>query len=87
MGSVGFDAYATQQMANTFRTFADKEEVDYSQKEQKFSKTRLAKKPWQWQKKVYESMVLHLDASIDKVEDLSRDVELNRMISRWKSLM
>lgn len=70
---------ATQQMANTFRTFADKEEVDYSQKEQKFSKTELAKKPWQWQKKVYESMVLHLDASIDKVEDLSRDVKLNRM--------
>lgn len=63
---------ATQQMANTIRTFADKEEVDYSKKE-------LAKKPWQWQKKVYESMVLHLDASIDKVEDLSRDVELNRM--------
>jgi len=70
---------ATQQMANTFRTFADKEEVDYSQREQKFSKTELVKKPWQWQKKVYESMVLHLDAAIDKVEDLSRDVELNRM--------
>ena len=70
---------ATQQMANTFRTFADKEEVDYSQKEQKFSKTEFAKKPWEWQKKVYESMVLHLDASIDKVEDLSRDVELNRL--------
>ena len=70
---------ATQQMANTIRTFADKEEVDYSKKEQKFSKKELAKKPWQWQKKVYESMVLHLDASIDKVEDLSRDVELNRM--------
>lgn len=70
---------ATQQMANTFRTFADKEEVDYSQREQKFSKTELAKKPWKWQKKVYESMVLHLDAAIDKVEDLSRDVELNRM--------
>ena len=64
---------------NRFRTFADKEEVDYSKKEQKFSKTELAKKPWQWQKKVYESMVLHLDASIDKVENLSRDVELNRM--------
>ena len=70
---------ATQQMANTFRTFADKEEIDYSQKEQKVSKTELAKKPWQWQKKVYESMVLHLDAAIDKVEDLSRDVELNHM--------
>lgn len=70
---------AGQKVANTFRTFADKEEVNYSQKEQKFSKTELAKKPWQWQKKVYESMVLRLDASIDKVEDLARDVELNHM--------
>lgn len=70
---------ATQQMANTFRTFADKEEVDYSQKEQRFSKTELLKKPWKWQKKVYESMVLHLDASIDKVENLARDVELHRI--------
>lgn len=61
------------------RTFADKEEVDYSDKEKKFSKTEVAKKPWQWQKMVYESMVLHLDAAIDKVEDLSRDVELDRM--------
>ena len=70
---------AGQKVANTFRTFADKEEVDYSEKEKKFSKTEVAKKPWQWQKKVYESMVLHLDAAIDKVENLSRDVELNRM--------
>lgn len=73
---------AVQQMANTFRTFADKEEVDYSQKEQKFSKTELAKKPWEWQKKVYESMVLHLDASIDKVENLARDVDINRISRR-----
>lgn len=73
---------ATQQMANTFRTFADKEEVDYSGKEKKFSKTELAKKPWKWQKKVYESMVLHLDAAIDKVEDLARDVELDRTSKR-----
>ncbi len=70
---------AGQKVANSFRTFADKEEVDYSQKEQKLSKTELAKKPWQWQKKVYEAMVIHLDASIDKVEDLARDVEINRM--------
>lgn len=70
---------AGQKVANTFRTFADKEEVDYSEKEKKFSKTEVAKKPWKWQKKVYESMVLHLDAAIDKVEDLSRDVELYRM--------
>jgi hypothetical protein len=43
---------AGQKVANTFRTFADKEEVDYSDKEKKFSKTEVAKKPWQWQKKV-----------------------------------
>ncbi len=70
---------AGQKVANTFRTFADKEEVDYSEKEKRFSKTEIMKKPWKWQKKVYESMILRLDASIDKVEDLARDVEINRM--------
>lgn len=70
---------AGQKVANTFRTFADKEEVDYSEKEQKFSKTELAKKPWQWQKKVYESMILHLDGAIDKVDNLSKDVEIARL--------
>lgn len=70
---------AGQKMANTFRTFADREEVDYSRQEKRFSKTEVIKKPWKWQKKVYESMVLRLDASIDKVEDLARDVEINRM--------
>ena len=65
-----------QMVANIFRTFADKEEVDYSQKEKRFSKTELLKKPWKWQKKVYESMVLRLDAAIDKVEDIKMDVEL-----------
>ena len=67
------------QRKDAFRIFADTAEVDYSDKEKKFSKTEVAKKPWKWQKKVYESMVLHLDAAIDKVEDLSRDVELDRM--------
>lgn len=70
---------ANEQLANSFRVLVGKEQVDYSKKEHKSSKTEIAKKPWQWQKKVYESMVLHLDAAIDKVEDLSRDVELNRM--------
>lgn len=70
---------AGQKVANTFRTFADREEVDYSGQEKRFSKTEIMKKPWMWQKKVYESMVLRLDASIDKVEDLARDVEINRM--------
>ena len=78
---------AGQKIANTFRTFADKEEVDYSKVEQKFSKTELAKKPWEWQKRVYESMVLRLDASIDKVEDLSQDVEINRAKDNGKRVI
>lgn len=69
---------AGQKVANTFRTFADREEVDYSGQEKRFSKTEIMKKPWKWQKKVYESMILRLDASIDKVEDLARDVEIER---------
>lgn len=70
---------AGQKIANTFRTFADKEEVDYFQKEKQFSKTELAKKPWKWQLKVYKNMELRLDGAIDKVEDLTRNVELNRI--------
>lgn len=70
---------AGQKVVNTFRTFADREEVNYSGQEKRFSKTEIMKKPWKWQKKVYESMVLRLDASIDKVEDLARDVEIYRM--------
>jgi len=34
------------------------------------------RKPWEWQKGVYERMVLHLDAAIDKVDNLSKDVEI-----------
>lgn len=73
---------ATQKIANTFRTFADKEEVDYSKKEQKFSKSELAKKPWKWQKSVYESMLLRLDGAIDKVENLARDIEIERAMDK-----
>lgn len=72
---------AGQKIANTFRTFADKEEVEYSQREKQFSKTELAKQPWKCQLKVYENMKLRLDGAIDKVEDLARDVELSRSIS------
>ena len=36
---------AGQTVANTFRTFADKEVVDYADKEKKFSKTEMFKKP------------------------------------------
>jgi len=68
---------ANQQIANTFRTFADKEVVDYTAQERKFFKTDMIKKPWEAKKKLFASMELRLDAAIDKVENLSRDVEID----------
>ena len=67
-----------QNLANTFRTFADKQEVDYSQKEKKFSKTDAIKKPWEAYRKSCEMFKLRLDAMIDKCENLSLDVELHK---------
>lgn len=67
-----------QNLANTFRTFADKQEVDYSQKEKKFSKTEAIKKPWEAYRKSCEKFKLRLDDMIDKCENLSLDVELHK---------
>lgn len=39
--------------------------------------------PWEWQKKVYQNLELHLDAAIDKVANLTMDVELKRMENKW----
>lgn len=66
---------AGQKMANTFRTFADKEAVDYSEREKKFSKTELAKKPFAAKKKLFETMEKYLDAAIDRVEILAQNRE------------
>lgn len=66
---------AGQKIANTFRVFADKEMVDYFEKEKKFSKTELVKKPFEAKKKLYESMEQHLDAAIDKVVSLAKEPE------------
>lgn len=78
---------ANQKIVNTFRTFADKPVVDYSQKEQKFSKTALAVEPWKWQRKVYESMVAHLDGAIGKCQDLSNKVEIDKMNQKFDEVM
>ena len=78
---------ANQQIANAFRTFADKETVDYSEKEKKFSKTEAVKKPWLAKKKLLEGMQLRLDAAIDKVDNLSKDVEISRMMKIYDEAM
>lgn len=66
---------AGQKMANTFRTFLDKETVEYSQKEKKFSKTELVKKPFTVKKRLFEKMENYLDAAIDRVESLAQNQE------------
>lgn len=77
---------AGQTVVNTFRTFADKEVVDYEDKEKKFSKTEMFKKPWKWQKKVYESMDRHLEAAIGNVTKLSMDVQMHEMEKMWDEM-
>lgn len=45
---------ANQKIANTFRTFADKETVGYSQSEKKLSKIEMLKKPWLAKKRYWK---------------------------------
>lgn len=69
---------AGQTAANAFRTFADKPEVDYSQKEQKHFITKAVLAPMKAVKKMLVSMELHLDASIDKLDNLAMNVQLDK---------
>ena len=69
---------AGQTAANAFRTFADKPELDYSQKEQKHLLTKAVLAPMKAVRKLLVSMELHLDASIDKLDNLAMDVQLDK---------
>ena len=69
---------AGQTAANAFRTFADKPEVDYSQKEQKHPITKAVLAPMKAVKKMLVSMELHLDASIEKLDNLAMNVQLDK---------
>lgn len=69
---------AGQTAANVFRTFADKPEVDYSQKEQKHPLTKAVLTPMKAVRKLLVSMELHLDASIDKLDNLAMNVQLDK---------
>ena len=69
---------AGQTVANAFRTFADKSEVDYSQKEQKHPLTKAVLTPMKAVRKLLVSMELHLDASIDKLDNLAMNVQFDK---------
>ncbi len=77
---------ANEQLANSFRVLAGKEQVDYSKKEYAQSNVAIIRKPWEWQKKVYQNLELHLDAVIDKVDNLAKDMEIQRMEKKWNEL-
>ena len=53
-------------------------EVDYSQKEQKHPITKAVLAPMKAVKKMLVSMELHLDASIDKLDNLAMNVQLDK---------
>ena len=69
---------AGQTAANAFRTFADKPEVDYSQKEQKHIITKAVLVPMKAVRKMFVSMELNLDASIDKLDNLAMNVQIDK---------
>ena len=69
---------AGQTAANAFRTLSDNPEVDYSQKEQKHSITKAVLAPMKAVKKILVSMELHLDALIDKLDNLAMNVQLDK---------
>ena len=76
-----------QTVANAFRTFADKPEVDYSQKEQKHLVTKVTLSPMKAMRKLFVSMELHLDASIDKLENLAMNVQIDKEKRVEKSVL
>ena len=69
---------AGQTAAIAFRTFADKPEVDYSQKEQKHIITKAVLAPMKAVRKMFVLMEVHLDASIDKLDNLAMNVQIDK---------
>ena len=69
---------AGQTINNAFHTFADKPEVDYSQKEQKHPFTKAVLAPMKAVRKLLVSMEMHLDASIDKLDNLAMNVQFDK---------
>ena len=80
---------AGQKIANTFCTFADKETVDYPEKEKKFSKTELVKKPFEAKKKLYQRGRAGEDYFRDFIlgkRDISRSVLTSLLLDKVESL-
>ena len=42
----------------------------------------LMKKPWLWQRKVYQNMIPVLEGAIDRLDSLSKDVQINSLMKQ-----
>lgn len=67
---------AARKATNTIRTFADKPEKEYGDKQ--FSKTEFIKKPFMAKHKLLERMIACADSVIEKCENLSQSVKKSR---------
>ena len=75
---------AGQKFANTFRTFADKPEKEYGEKQ--FAKTELIKKPFQAKRKLLSGILNCADAAIEKTEQLAAEVkQYRRDKAEWET--
>ncbi len=77
---------ANEQLINSFRILSGRESKDYSSEDYFKWDISLMKKPWVWQKKIYQNMIPFIEGAIKKLDNLSRDVQLSKMMSRWDEL-
>lgn len=69
---------ANQQIANAFRIFAGREAVDYEKVEKKFSKTKMAMKPYELKNSMLHKLSVVTQKAITGLDNLEKSVEHDR---------
>ena len=69
---------ANQQIANAFRIFAGREAVDYEKVEKKFSKTKMAMKPYELKNSMLHKLSVVTQKAITSLDNLEKSVEHDR---------
>lgn len=69
---------ANQQIANAFRIFAGREAVDYEKVEKKFSKTKMALKPYELKNSILHKLSVVTQKAITGLDNLEKSVEHDR---------
>lgn len=69
---------ANQQIANAFRIFAGREAVDYEKVEKKFSKTKMAMKPYELKNSMLHKLSVVTQKAITGLDNLEKSVKHDR---------